>query len=199
MKRREAIEIFARHRGDSPVIVGPSFGGRVLFDVAHRPATIYNMELGYPTAMCLGLALSLPNERVFALEGDGSMLAGIGVLTTVARYRPRNLVILVIDNKVYATTGAMPSATASGADLVMIGRGAGLTKAERVSDAAALDRSLQQATSGDGPFLIVADVERDDPASLAQARAMPFDIVEGAIAFRRNLEERGLVPPIWAV
>jgi hypothetical protein len=43
MKRREAIEIFARHRGDSPVIVGPSFGGRVLFDVAHRPATIYNL------------------------------------------------------------------------------------------------------------------------------------------------------------
>jgi len=199
MNRREAIEIFARHRGDAPVIVGPTFGGRVLFDVAHRPATLYNMELGYPTAMCLGLALSLPNERVFALEGDGSLLAGLGVLTTVARYRPRNLVIVVIDNGVYATTGAMISATAQGADLVAIGRGAGIHRVERASDPAALDAALRRALSEDGPHLIVAATAPDNPAAAGQARAMPFDIVESAMRFRRSLEERGLVPPIWAV
>jgi len=33
----------------------------------------------------------------------------------------------------------------------------------------------------------------------SEARAMPFDIVEAAIRFRRVLEERGLVPTIWAV
>ena len=42
------------------------------------------------------------------------MLMGIGTLSTVARYRPRNLVIVVIDNRAYVTTGAMASATASG-------------------------------------------------------------------------------------
>lgn len=199
MNRREMLEIFARYRGDCPVIVGPGFGGRILYGIDHRPATLYNMELGYPTAMCLGLALALPEERIFALEGDGSMLAGLGVLTTVARYRPRNLVILVIDNRVYATTGAMASATASGADLAAIGRGAGLEQVEKVSDTIALERSLRRATSTDGPFLIVADVVPDDPATLGQSPAMPFDIVESAVRFRRTLEDRGLVPPIWAV
>jgi hypothetical protein len=33
----------------------------------------------------------------------------------------------------------------------------------------------------------------------SEARAMPFDIVESAIRFRRTLEDRGLVPTIWAV
>jgi sulfopyruvate decarboxylase subunit beta len=199
MNRRQAMEIFARHRGDSPVIIGPSFGGRVLFDIDHRDATIYNMELGYPTAMCLGLALSLPNERIFSLEGDGSMLAGLGSLATVARYRPRNLVIVVIDNGVYATTGVIASATGKGVDLAAIGRGAGIGKSERVADAASLDRSLAAATREEGPFLIVVDVPADDPAMASEARAMPFDIVESAIRFRRTLEERGLVPTIWAV
>lgn len=199
MNRREALEIFARHRGDAPVIVGPSFGGRILFDVDHREATIYNMELGYPTAMCLGLALALPSERIFALEGDGSMLAGLGALATVARYQPRNLAILVIDNGVYATTGAMKSATGSGTDIAAIGRAAGIAASERVANANALATSLERATREDGPFLIVAEVEADDATAAAQARAMPFDLVEAAIRFRRALEERGLVPTIWAV
>jgi thiamine pyrophosphate-dependent acetolactate synthase large subunit-like protein len=197
--RQEALEIFSRYRGESPAITGPSFGGRILYSIDHRPATLYNMELGYPTAMFLGLALCLPTERVFAIEGDGSMLAGIGVLTTVARYNPRNLVIIVFDNHAYVTTGAVPSATATGADLVAIARGSGVTKAFRATDPKAFEQCMIQATSEEGPFFIVADVEKEDMASVGKSRAMPFDIVESSIRFRRTLEDRGLIPPIWAV
>jgi sulfopyruvate decarboxylase subunit beta len=199
MNRREVLQIFARHRGDAPVIVGPSFGGRVLFDIEHRDETIYNMELGYPTAMCLGLALALPQQRIFALEGDGSMLAGLGVLATVARYRPANLVIVVVDNGSYATTGVLKSATACGTDIAAVGRAAGIAGAERAADPNALATSLARAAREPGPHLIVAEIEPDDPSTAAQARAMPFDIVEAAVRFRRALEERGLVPTIWAV
>ncbi|MFD4971676.1 hypothetical protein [Streptomyces sp. NPDC058424] len=40
MNRREVLEIFACHRGDAPAVTGPSFGGRVLHELAHEPATI---------------------------------------------------------------------------------------------------------------------------------------------------------------
>jgi sulfopyruvate decarboxylase subunit beta len=199
MNRGEMLEVFARHRGESPVIVGPGICGRILYKINHHPATIYNMELGYAAAMCLGLALSLPSERVFALEGDGSMLVAVGLFSTVARYRPRNLVIVVIDNRAYVTTGAMTCATASGTDLAAMARGAGMDQVERVADAASLDLSLKRATTLDGPHLIVVDVEPDEMADLGKYPAMPFDIVESAIRFRRNLEDRDLVPPIWAV
>ena len=138
MKRGEVLEIFARQRGEAPAITGPSFGGRMLYAIDHRPATLYNMELGYSAAMFLGLALCLPDERVFVIEGDGSMLAGIGVLTTIARYRPRNLVILVIDNRAYVTTGSLPTATAGVADLVQE-FGAGVQDPLEALQAAALD------------------------------------------------------------
>jgi sulfopyruvate decarboxylase subunit beta len=199
VKRQEVLEIFARHRGDAPAITGPSFGGRMLYAIDHRPATLYNMELGYSAAMFLGVALCLPGERVFVIEGDGSMLAGVGVLTTIARYRPRNLVILVVDNRAYVTTGAIPTATAGVADLAAMARGAGIEHAWRAKDAATLEHYMQRAVVEDGPFFIVADVEQDDMASVGKSSAMPFDIVESSIRFRRTLEERGLVPPIWAV
>ena len=199
MKRQDVLEIFARYRGDAPAITGPSFGGRMLFAIDHRPATIYNMEFGYSAAMFLGLALCLPNEHVFVIEGDGSMLAGVGVLTTIARYRPRNLVIIVIDNGAYVTTGSIPTATAEVADLVVMARGAGIEHAWRAKDAATFEQYMQRAVAEEGPFFITVDVDREDMASVGRSRAMPFDIVESSIRFRRTLEERGLVPPIWAV
>jgi sulfopyruvate decarboxylase subunit beta len=199
MTRQEVLEIFARYRGDSPAITGPSFGGRILYTVDHRPATLYNMELGYPTAMFLGLALCLPTERVFVIEGDGSMLAGLSVLTTIGRYRPRNLVVIVVDNRAYMTTGSVPSATAGGADLVAIAKGAGIEKAFRAADLSAFEQCMKRAIAEDGPFFIVADIEKEDMASIGKSKAMPFDIVESCVRFRRTLEDRGLVPPIWSV
>jgi thiamine pyrophosphate-dependent acetolactate synthase large subunit-like protein len=199
MTRQEVLEIFARHRGESPAITGPSFGGRILYTIDHRPATLYNMELAYPTPMCVGLALCLPTERVFAIEGDGSMLAGLSALPTIGRYKPRNLVVIVVDNRAYVTTGSIPSATASGADLVAMAKGAGIEKAFRAADPGAFEQYMKRAVAEDGPFFIVADVEKEDLASVGKSKAMPFDIVESCVRFRRTLEDRGLVPPIWAV
>ena len=54
------------------------------------PSILYNMEMPYATPMCLGLAMARRTQRIVALEGDGSLISALGVLTTIARYRPRN-------------------------------------------------------------------------------------------------------------
>ncbi|MDH7799213.1 MULTISPECIES: thiamine pyrophosphate-dependent enzyme [unclassified Beijerinckia] len=199
MNRHDVLQIFARYREESPAVLGPSFGGRILYALAHRPATIYNMELGYPTAVCLGLALSLPQEPIYAVEGDGSMLAGLATLTTVARYAPPNLTILVIDNRAYVTTGSIPSATATGSDLAAIARGAGLTEVYSAHDTYELEQAFSARESRRGPFFIVAKIDQENMSEVGVSSAMPFDIVESSIRFRRTLEDKGLVPPIWAV
>jgi sulfopyruvate decarboxylase subunit beta len=198
MNRRDVIEAFARRRGDAPVIIGPGVSGRMLFEADHRPATIYNMDMGYTVPMCVGLAMALPEQPVYALEGDGSLITSLGVLTTVGRYRPPNLGIIVLDNGVYLTTGALPSATSTGCDLAGIGRAAGIPHAVAVTTLDDFERELARGVDA-GPFLIVARVEVQDRPSPGGYRAYSFDIVESAIRFRRDLVERGLVPPIWAV
>lgn len=198
MNRFEALEVFARHRGDSPAMTGPSFGGRVLREVAHEPATIYNMDLAYAVPMCFGIALALPDQRVYAIEGDGSMIAGLASLTTVGRYRPPNLVVIVINNRSWATTGAQPTAAAT-IDFVQLAQTAGIDSAVEVDDVAGVENAMRNAAQRPGPHFIVIDVEPEDVRSAGQSKAYPFDIVEASITFRRTLEDRGLVPTIWAV
>ena len=159
----------------------------------HRPATIYNMELAYATAMCLGIALGDPSRRVVAIEGDGSLTAELQVFTTIARYAPPNLVVLAMDNGIYGTGGGtVPTAVGGRTDLAAVARACGLPS-EKVVEAADVDAvrdALSTALSQPGPWIVVAHVDAVD-ASTGPKRARPkVDIVESAAAMRHALEER---------
>jgi hypothetical protein len=67
-----------------------------------------------------------------------------------------------------------------------------------VSDAQGCEEALAHAASTNGPHFVVVELEGEDIRDAGQSRAYPF-IVESAIRFRRTLEDRGLVPTIWAV
>src|SRR6188474_2089604 len=107
MKRSDFLEVFARHRDGIPTITGPGLVSRELFAfTGDDPSILYNMEMPYATPMCLGLAMARPKQRFVALEGDGSLISALGILTTIARYRPTNLTVVVLDNESFSTFGA---------------------------------------------------------------------------------------------
>ena len=70
-----------------------------------------SMGLAFPIA--LGVALAQPKRRVFALEGDGSLLMQLGSLSTIATLAPKNLTMVVMDNGIYQITGAQPTPAAA--------------------------------------------------------------------------------------
>lgn len=192
MKRADVIDAFAEVRGDAVVITGPGASSGTLFVRDHKPGTIYNMELGYAAAMCLGMAIAAPDLKVVAIEGDGSMIVGLPVLTTIARYSPPNLTVLVIDNGVYGTGGGtVQTAAGRGTDIAAVARACGLS-AEHVVETSTKDQSssaLARAVAEPGPWLIVAHVDPSD-ASMRPNRPRPgIDIVESAAALRRSIAE----------
>src|SRR3954471_3640846 len=112
---------------DEAVIGGIGNTNFDLFAAGHRPQNFYMLgSMGLTVPIALGVALAQPQRRVFALEGDGSILMQLGCLATVATLRPRNLTILVMDNGAYQITGGQPTPAAGGADYVAIARGCGL-------------------------------------------------------------------------
>ena len=83
---------------------------------------------GAAIPIALGVALAQPGRKTIALEGDGSLLMQLGCLTTVAMLKPKNLIIVVMDNGIYQITGAQPTPAATCADIVAIARGAGIAR-----------------------------------------------------------------------
>ena len=166
MTRFEAIDIVSRTLTDEPVVVSLGHPAYELFAANDRPLNFYTWgSMGLASSIALGLALARPGRRVSALDGDGSLLMNLGSLATIASCRPPNLLVLVLDNGQYGTTGGQRTATADAADLAAVSRATGIAHATTVSEARTFERALDASRENPGPWVIVAKVDESVPTA----------------------------------
>src|SRR5512144_3279863 len=105
-----------------------------LQSLGHKPNFFYLQHaMGLGSSTGLGLALCLPQQKIVVFDGDGSILMNLGGYTTLARYRPRNLVHVVFDNESLLSVGGFPTATSTGSDLAAMAAGAGIPHTSTVT------------------------------------------------------------------
>jgi len=118
--------------------------------------------MGVTTPFALGIALSV-DDQVTALDGDGSMLMSLGALSTVARMDPSNLVIVVMDNAAYETTGGQGTLSTE-VDFAGAARECGLP-AWSADSVAGFREAYADAVGTDGAALVVCEIEAGKPES----------------------------------
>ena len=107
-----------------------------------------------PTA--LGLAVSRPNERVLCVTGDGDLLMSMGSLATIASVKPKNLIVICIDNGLYQETGGQKSHTGLGVNLSKVAEGCGIPNVLSIVNEQELNKgSLLIDNNLDGPIFIL--------------------------------------------
>ncbi len=169
--------LIARLKHEEAVIGGIGNTNFDLWAAGHRPQNFYmlgSMGLAFPIA--LGVALAQPERRVFALEGDGSLLMQLGALSTIATLRPKNLTMIVMDNGIYQITGAQPTPAANVADIVAIAIGSGLANSAWAADEEDFERLVDEAMAATEPGLIAVRI--DDKPGVGTTRRDPVQIRE---------------------
>jgi thiamine pyrophosphate-dependent acetolactate synthase large subunit-like protein len=163
LDRRDFVRQLLIDRGGLLVVPGL---GSATYDVAaagDHPLNFYLWgAMGGTSMIGLGLALARPDRRVAVIPGDGDMLMGLGSLATIGVKRPKNLVIVVLDNAHYGETGMQPSHTNAGIDLVAVALGCRFKHARavsRIEEAADVRALLHQ---GEGPILVNARISPED-------------------------------------
>jgi sulfopyruvate decarboxylase subunit beta len=153
--------------------------------LGHRPNFFYLQHaMGLASSTGLGLALCLPNQRVVVFDGDGSLLMNLGSLSTMARYRPRNLSHVVFDNESLLSVGGFPTATSTGTDLESIARAAGVTRATTVRNVEDFEIAFRDAISSDELTTIIAKVEAAGPSGYVT----DLSLIENRFQFRRHIQ-----------
>ncbi|MFK4487785.1 thiamine pyrophosphate-dependent enzyme [Bradyrhizobium sp. USDA 336] len=169
--------LIAKLKHEEAVIGGIGNTNFDLWAAGHRPQNFYmlgSMGLAFPIA--LGVALAQPDRRVFALEGDGSLLMQLGALSTIAALKPKNLTMIVMDNGIYQITGAQPTPAAGVADIVAIAIGSGLASSAWAADEEDFERLVDDAMAASEPSLIAVRI--DDKPGVGTTRRDPVQIRE---------------------
>lgn len=156
-----------------------------LYSLGHQPGFFYLWHsMGLASSVGLGVALSRAELQVVVVDGDGSLLMNLGSLTTLARYRPANLIHLVFDNEVLLSVGrSFTTATATGSDLAAIAAASGVPRTGTCRSEGELRQAFTDALAARELACLVAKVEPQGPPSYF----IDQHYLEGRFEFQRHL------------
>lgn len=153
--------------------------------IGHRPNFFYLQHaMGLASSLGLGIALTRPELKVVVFDGDGSVLMNLGGLTTLARYRPRNLVHVVFDNESLLSVGGFPTATSTGSDLAAIAAGAGVARTATVRTLDEFRAAFEEALAANDLTTLVVKVEAVGPKQFVT----DLSLLENRYEFQRHLK-----------
>jgi len=156
-----------------------------LQSLGHRANFFYLQHaMGLASSSRLGLALSLPRQKIVVLDGDGSVLMNLGGLSTMARYQPKNLVHIIFDNESLLSVGGFPTATATGADLEKVARASGIESTSTAKTCEDFTKQAKKAISASQLACIVAKVEATGPSKFVT----DLPLLENRFQFRRHIQ-----------
>lgn len=151
-RRKVVAEILAR-RGDALLVTGL---GAPTWDTTAAGEHELDFALwggmGGAAMTGLGLALAQPKRRVLVITGDGDLLMGLGSLATIAVQKPRNLVVIVLDNEAFGETGMQATHTRHGVDLAGMAKAAGFRGATTIYGAPQLKTWIPRFYRQPGPL-----------------------------------------------
>jgi thiamine pyrophosphate-dependent acetolactate synthase large subunit-like protein len=162
VNRLDATRIVVDLAGGAPIVASLGHPAYDLFAAGDRPQNFYTWgSMGLASSIGLGLALACPDQRVFVLDGDGSLLMNLGSLATIGLFGPSNLVVIVMDNEEYATTGGQKTPTSRGANLDAAARAMGIAESTTVHS----EDEMKAAVVRHGARFIVAKVTESPPSA----------------------------------
>jgi sulfopyruvate decarboxylase subunit beta len=185
MLRMEALRaIYERLSGAAVVTIMGAVAAE-LQEIGHRPNFFYLQHgMGLASSIGLGIALSRPELPVIVFDGDGSVLMNLGGLTTLARYRPRNLVHVIFDNESLLSVGGFPTATSSGTDLAAMAAAAGVPRTAMVRSLESFVAEFDAARASHDLTTIVAKVDATGPSRFVTE----LGLLENRFEFARCLK-----------
>lgn len=146
----QATQVMREESGDALAVLTMSplgFWGRPRDDDFRLMGT-----MGAAGSIGLGLALGRPDRNIWVIDGDGSLAMQLGVTVAIADAAPENLVHIVVDNSIYAISGAQP--VPGRLDWAALALGAGYARATTCLTVDELRAALREPVAG--PHMVVA-------------------------------------------
>ncbi len=188
----ELFKVFQQQRGDAVVIpVGTS--GRRWYEHSTNKSRDINLggAMRQATSAALGVALSLPDEKIVMFDAEGALLMNLGILATIAGKQPENFSHFVLDNECYATTVGQPVPNAENINYAGMAKEAGYAAAYSFDNLDDIIENLEDILNQAGPvFVAIKVIPMVENEPIGRRKRMPVPTRAASVKALR--EELGI-------
>ena len=158
MIRSEVLRSLIPVISDQLVVCNIGLPSQELHMLDDQPSNFYMLgTMGLASSIGLGLALA-QQQKVIAIDGDGSVLTNFGTLPTIANNVADNFILLIIDNGSYGSTGDQPTYAGRKTSLAAVARACGCEHVVECEAGNAAD-AMQVALDSNRMTIIVCKCE----------------------------------------
>ena len=153
IERIDALRLISQQFLADPVVFTCGATSREVAALERRENHLCVVDsMGLVSSIVLGISLGLEESSpkpvagpklVVGVEGDGGMLANLNSLATIGYLKPSNLLLIVLDNEAYASTGGQATFTTK-LDLAAVAGQCGF-RTWNVDDLEGLDQAISEA------------------------------------------------------
>lgn len=182
--RYEALSILNRLKDAQTLqLATTGFTGRELYEVEDSKQNLYMVgSMGCISSLGLGLALSQPERKVVAIDGDGALLMRMGNMATTGRYGPSNLLHILLDNHAHDSTGGQETVSA-GVDFAAIAAACGYERVEDVSGEEEFEQAVRKWQEHPKLTFIRLPISTGAKEDLSRPKVKPYEVKERLMAF----------------
>ena len=159
MKREEIIKHITAVAGKDVVISTTGKASRELYEIreqrgeGHRFDFLTVGSMGHSSSIALGVAMQIPHQKVWCIDGDGAALMHMGALAVIGAVKPSNMIHVIINNGAHERVGGMPT-VARKIRLSEVAKSCGYLHVFLVQTPAELDNALCSSKQLEGPNFI---------------------------------------------
>ena len=116
MVRENVLEIILHKLNEKSIVVSTTGKtSREIFEIRNKNNQSHSQDfltvgsMGHCSSIALGIANSKPSEKVYCIDGDGSMIMHMGSLSSIPKLKPKNFKYILINNEAHESVGGQPT------------------------------------------------------------------------------------------
>ncbi len=178
--REDALEQILRIANNDIIVSSTGKISREIYEIRERNGHSHEKDfltvgsMGHCSSIAYGIAMSVPDKKVWCIDGDGALLMHLGATAVIGSSKLPNLIHVVMNNEAHESVGGMPT-VASKLDLISIAKGCGYTYAIKVSDEFQLKQALTEAKAINQSCFIEVKISIASRSDLGRPKESPVE------------------------
>tara|TARA_Y100001980_G_C14556714_1_gene349560 strand:+ start:2781 stop:3914 length:1134 start_codon:yes stop_codon:yes gene_type:complete len=193
LKRERVIDIILKNIPNNSVIVSTTGKtSREIYEIREKNSQMHCQDfltvgsMGHCSSIALGIAMNKSNKKIICIDGDGSLIMHLGILSTIGMLQPSNFYHILINNKVHESVGGQET-SAKFISIPSLARATAYKKVISVDNEDSLKHAIVTFLDTKGPNFLEVVVKPGSRKNLGRPVIKPVDSKQALMNFLKKV------------